>query len=64
MMHLLAVNYYVHCTFTSPVNPKDKVKSIAKKAPFTLNLLAVSATRRPVYCLKPAPAQIPVRFSV
>jgi|GEM_PF-4371011 len=35
-MHLLAVNYYVHFMFTSPVNPKDKVKSIANTWPFNL----------------------------
>lgn len=35
-MHLLAVNYYVHFMFTSPVNPKDKVKSIENTWPFNL----------------------------
>lgn len=35
-MHLLAVNYYVHCTFWSPVNPNGKVKSIANTWPFIL----------------------------
>ncbi|MGF6709030.1 hypothetical protein ABIA58_005929 [Pseudomonas frederiksbergensis] len=39
-MHLLAVNYYVHYPFTSPVNPKDKVKSIANTLPFNLYFLA------------------------
>jgi len=36
MMHLLAVNYYVHCTFAEPVNPNGKVKSIANTWPFIL----------------------------
>lgn len=35
-MHLLAVNYYVHCTFASSVNPNGKVKSIANTWPFSL----------------------------
>ncbi|SDT49082.1 hypothetical protein SAMN04490191_4735 [Pseudomonas lini] len=38
-MHLLAVNYYVHFTFTSPVNPNGKVKSIANTRPLTLYFL-------------------------
>ncbi len=36
-MHLFfTVNYYVHRPFTSPVNPKGKVKSIANTQPFNV----------------------------
>ncbi len=36
-MHLFfTVNYYVHRPFTSPVNPKGKVKSIANTQPFSV----------------------------
>jgi len=53
MMHLLAVNYYVHYSVAISVNPKGKVKSIAGKRAFLLILLVATAehyrtnTRKP-----------------
>jgi len=52
-MHLLAVNYYVHCTFATSVNPKGKVKSIADKWAFLLILLVTRVGRDRTNTRKP-----------
>ncbi len=53
-MHLLAVNYYVHYPFTSPVNPKGKVKSIANTRPFNLYFLAFFGVESARFVLRTA----------
>ena len=53
-MHLLAVNYYVHYPFTSPVNPKGKVKSIANTWPFDLYFPAFFGHKRARLVLRTA----------
>jgi hypothetical protein len=54
-MHLFfTVNYYVHRPFTSPVNPKGKVKSIANTWPFNLYFLAFQKDQSAIYALKHA----------
>ncbi|CAI8873242.1 transposase [Pseudomonas sp. IT-P74] len=52
-MHLfLAVNYYVHYPFTSPVNPNGKVKSIANTWPFNVYFRASQKDESARYALK------------
>ena len=54
-MHLFfTVNYYVHRPFTSPVNPKGKVKSIANTEPFSVYFWASQKHESARYPLKHA----------
>jgi hypothetical protein len=54
-MHLFfTVNYYVHRPFTSPVNPKGKVKSIANTWPFNVYFRASQGDESARYALKHA----------